>query len=52
MRKSLARPETQQRMKQLGAITIADSPAEFVGFLRTDHARWAQVIKTSGVKPE
>jgi tripartite-type tricarboxylate transporter receptor subunit TctC len=52
MRKSLARPETQARMKQLGAITVADSPSEFAAFLRKDHERWAQVIKTSGVKAE
>jgi tripartite-type tricarboxylate transporter receptor subunit TctC len=49
MRKSLARPETQARMKQLGAITVADSPAEFGAFLKKDHDRWAQVIKTSGI---
>ena len=52
MRKSLARPETQARMKQLGAITVADSPSEFAAFLRKDHERWAQVIKTSGIKAE
>jgi tripartite-type tricarboxylate transporter receptor subunit TctC len=52
MRKSLAKPETQARMKQLGAITIADSPGEFAAFLRKDHERWAQVIRTSGVKAE
>jgi tripartite-type tricarboxylate transporter receptor subunit TctC len=52
MRKSLAKPETQARMKQLGAIIVADSPAEFAAFLRKDHERWAQVIKTSGIKAE
>ncbi len=52
MRKSLARPETQTRMKQLGAITVADSPAEFAAFLKKDHERWAQVIKTAGIKAE
>ena len=52
MRKSLARPETLARMKQLGAITVADSPAEFAAFLKKDHERWAQVIKTSGIKAE
>jgi tripartite-type tricarboxylate transporter receptor subunit TctC len=52
MRKSLAKPETQARMKQLGAITIADSPAEFAAFLKKDHERWAQVIKTSGIRAE
>jgi tripartite-type tricarboxylate transporter receptor subunit TctC len=49
MRKSLAKPETQARMKQLGAIIVADSPAEFAAFLKKDHERWAQVIRTSGI---
>jgi tripartite-type tricarboxylate transporter receptor subunit TctC len=49
MRKSLAKPETQARMKQLGAIIVADSPAEFAAFLKKDHDRWAQVIKTAGI---
>ena len=52
MRKSLAKPETRERMKQLGAIIVADSPAEFAAFLKKDYERWAQVIKTSGVKAE
>jgi len=52
MRKSLAKPETLARMKQLGAITVADSPAEFAAFLKKDYERWAQVIKTSGIKAE
>jgi tripartite-type tricarboxylate transporter receptor subunit TctC len=52
MRKSLARPETRERMKQLGAIIVADTPAEFASFLRKDYERWTQVIKTSGVKAE
>jgi tripartite-type tricarboxylate transporter receptor subunit TctC len=52
MRKSLAKPETQARMKQLGAIIVADSPADYAAFLKKDHERWAQVIKTSGVKAE
>jgi tripartite-type tricarboxylate transporter receptor subunit TctC len=52
MRKSLARPETQARLKQLGAITIGDDPAEFAAFLRKDHERWAQVIKTAGIQAQ
>ena len=52
MRKSLARPETRERMRQLGAITVADTPVEFAAFLRKDYERWAQVIRTSGVKAE
>jgi tripartite-type tricarboxylate transporter receptor subunit TctC len=52
MRKSLAKPETVARMKQLGAIIVADSPAEYAAFLKKDYERWAQVIKTSGIKAE
>jgi len=52
MRKSIARPETRERFKALGAVAIADTPAEFAAFLRKDYDRWARVIKTSGVKAE
>jgi tripartite-type tricarboxylate transporter receptor subunit TctC len=52
MRKSLARPETRERMRGQGAVIIGDTPAEFAAFLRKDNERWAQVIKASGVKAE
>jgi tripartite-type tricarboxylate transporter receptor subunit TctC len=52
MRKSIARPETRERFKQLGAVAIADTPAEFAAFLRKDYERWARVIKASGVRAE
>jgi tripartite-type tricarboxylate transporter receptor subunit TctC len=52
MRKSIARPETKERFKALGAVAIADTPAEFAAFLKKDYERWARVIKTSGVKAE
>jgi tripartite-type tricarboxylate transporter receptor subunit TctC len=34
MRKSLASPQTQEPMKALGAVTVADTPAEFAAFLK------------------
>jgi tripartite-type tricarboxylate transporter receptor subunit TctC len=52
MRKSLAKPETRERMRQLGAITVGDTPAEFLTFLKNDHERWARVIQAAGVKAE
>ena len=52
MRKSLANPETSERMKALGAVTVADSPAEFAAFLKQDHERWARVIKAAHVTVE
>ena len=52
MRKSLAKPETKERLKALGAITVGDTPAEFLAFLKKDYERWARVIKAAGVKAE
>ena len=52
MRKSLARPETQSRLRTLGAVTVGDTPAQFQEFLRKDHERWSRVIKAAGVKTE
>jgi len=52
MRKSLDRPETRERMRQLGAQIVGDTPTEFAAFLKKDYERWAQVLKTSGVKAE
>ena len=52
MRKSLAKPETQARVKALGAVIVADTPAEFLKFLKKDHERWARVIKAAGVTAE
>lgn len=52
LRKSLAKPETITRLKALGAVTVGDTPGEFLKFLKKDHERWARVIKASGVKAE
>ena len=52
MRKSLAKPETRERMRQLGAVIIGDTSAEFAAFLKKDYERWTQVIKASGVKAQ
>jgi tripartite-type tricarboxylate transporter receptor subunit TctC len=52
VRKSIAKPETRERLNTLGAINVGSSPAEFVEFLRKDAERWARVIKAAGVKAQ
>jgi len=52
MRKSLAKPETKERLRVLGAVTVGDTPAEFAEFLKKDFERWQRVIKAAGVKAE
>jgi tripartite-type tricarboxylate transporter receptor subunit TctC len=49
VRASLAKPETGQRLKQLGAIVHPSSPEEFRIWLGQDAERWARVIKAAGV---
>src|SRR6185503_3550172 len=53
IRASLARPETKEKLKTLGAITEGGStPAEFRSWLAKDLERWARVIKAAGVTAE
>jgi tripartite-type tricarboxylate transporter receptor subunit TctC len=53
IRASLAKPETRERLRSLGATTEGgSSPAEFESYLKVDRDRWARVIKAAGVKAE
>jgi len=42
-------PEVQKRFKELGAISVGDSPEQFRAFLEKDNERWEKVIKASGI---
>jgi len=50
IQKSLAKPETRERINVLGAIPTGGSPEAFKAFLDKDLARWTRVIKTAGIK--
>ena len=53
VRASLAKPETKEKLKALGAITEGGStPAEFQAWLKKDAERWERVIKAANVKAE
>jgi tripartite-type tricarboxylate transporter receptor subunit TctC len=53
VRASLAKPDTKEKLKSLGAITEGgSSPAQFRAWLQTDAERWARVIKAVGVRAE
>jgi tripartite-type tricarboxylate transporter receptor subunit TctC len=52
IRASLAKPETAEKLKAMGAIVQPSTPAEFRSFLAKDLERWARVIKAAGVKAE
>jgi tripartite-type tricarboxylate transporter receptor subunit TctC len=50
VRAVLRKPETQQRLRELGATTLGNSPAEFAAFLQQDSKRWARVVHAAGVE--
>lgn len=42
--------EFRERLAALGADVIADTPDQFAAYLRAEIAKWAQVVKQSGVR--
>lgn len=52
IRGTLTKPAIEQRLKQLGSVVVASSPNEYRQWLKDDHARWAQLIKTANIKDQ
>ncbi|HYF16364.1 MAG TPA: tripartite tricarboxylate transporter substrate binding protein [Ramlibacter sp.] len=50
--KSLARPETREKMAGMGVLPVGGPPEVFKGFLEKDLARWSALIKAAGIKGE
>jgi tripartite-type tricarboxylate transporter receptor subunit TctC len=49
---ALGEPEMRQRMADLGAEPVGDTPAEFGQFIAAELAKWAKVVNDAGVKLE
>lgn len=45
-------PEVRKRIEAEGATPVGNSPQEFAKFLDNDIAKWREVVKFSGAKPE
>jgi tripartite-type tricarboxylate transporter receptor subunit TctC len=46
----IAQPDTRQKLALIGFTPIGDSPAEFTAYLRSEHAKWAKVIKDANIQ--
>ena len=46
----LATPELREFFAKQGADVVTTTPAEFAAMVKTERARWAEVIRTSGAK--
>jgi len=45
-------PELKQKLVEQGAEPVGNSPDEFARMLKSEVARWAEIVKVSGAKPE
>ncbi|MDT2020288.1 tripartite tricarboxylate transporter substrate binding protein [Methylocella sp. CPCC 101449] len=47
---ALNAPETKEKLGLQGAIVVANKPDEFAAYIRSEIDKWAEVVKTAGVK--
>jgi tripartite-type tricarboxylate transporter receptor subunit TctC len=50
VRKALETPELQKRFADLGGEIQPMSPDDLMAYVRSEHAKWAKVVKASGAK--
>jgi tripartite-type tricarboxylate transporter receptor subunit TctC len=50
--KVITRPDVKEAWDKQGAVPLVMTPAEFEKYLRADIDKWAQVVKTAGLKAE
>jgi len=49
---TLEQAEVRKRLASRGATTIGNTPAQFAVYIRSESAKWADVLKRSGVKAD
>lgn len=45
-------PEVQKQLEGQGATTIGNTPEQFAAYIKSESAKWAKVLKASGVKAD
>jgi tripartite-type tricarboxylate transporter receptor subunit TctC len=50
--KVMARPDVRESLVRLGAEASTNTPEQFAGFMRTELAKYAKIIKDAGIKVE
>ena len=51
-RAAVQSPDVRRRIEAEGATAVGNSPQDFARFVVADIARWREVVKFSGAKPE
>ena len=50
--KAIAAPDIRDRMSAEGAEFVGDRPEQYAAFVKTEIAKWATAVRSSGAKPE
>jgi tripartite-type tricarboxylate transporter receptor subunit TctC len=50
--KAVALPDLVEQFQKQGMAPVGSEPAEFGDLIKGELARWAQVIKDAGIKPQ
>jgi tripartite-type tricarboxylate transporter receptor subunit TctC len=52
IRKAVATPAVQDKLRSQGYTILVNSPAEFAAYIRSETAKWGKVVKESGATAE
>ena len=52
MQKALAMPDVRDALAKQGMQELTSSPAELRALMASDYARWGEIVKNAGIKPE
>ncbi len=50
--RALKLPDVKERLESVGFELVGSTPEAFGAYIKTEIAKWAKVVKASGVKPE
>ena len=45
-------PDVNERLVQLGAVPVANTPEEFLAFTKAEYAKYGKLVKDAGMQPE
>jgi tripartite-type tricarboxylate transporter receptor subunit TctC len=50
--KGLAKPEVKEKFAAIGTDVAPMNPSQFAGFIQSEIAHWAKLVKLAGIQPE
>ncbi len=50
--RALNSPDLRERLQNLGADPVGNTPEQYTAFLQNEIARWTKVIRAAGIKGE